>query len=159
MKEKGLETQFILETHVHADHLTASQYLKAKLGGPKVCIGEHITVVQSHFATFFGLTGFPADGYFFFFFFFFGFASLISDSFSYLIRSQFDRLFKEGDSFQIGTIECKVLHTPGHTPACLTYIIGGALFCGDTAFMPDMGSARCDFPGGSAETLWHSVFL
>jgi len=177
VKEQGLDTEFILETHVHADHLTASQYLKMKLGGggggggggPKVCIGEHISAVQRHFAAYFGLVDFPTDG----------FASpptpLLNLNiprssypawvrgwwtyrlFSFCFRSQFDRLFKEGDTFDIGTIKCKVMHTPGHTPACLTYVIGGALFCGDTTFMPDMGSARCDFPGGSAETLWNSV--
>ncbi len=129
----GLETVWILETHVHADHLSAAPYLQEKLGG-KIGIGENITVVQDTFGKVFNEgTEFQRDG------------------------SQFDRLFRDGDSFYLGQMRADVLHTPGHTPACLTYVIGDAAFVGDTLFMPDFGTARCDFPGGSAEDMYASV--
>jgi len=131
--EHGLTVDWILETHAHADHLTAAPYLKSELGG-QVGIGAHITDVQVTFKKVFNADGeFPTDG------------------------SQFDRLFKDGDSFQIGAMTAKVLHTPGHTPACITYLIGHAAFVGDTLFMPDFGTARCDFPGGDAATLYRSI--
>ncbi|TGD43053.1 MBL fold metallo-hydrolase [Pseudotabrizicola sediminis] len=130
---QGLDLQWILETHVHADHLSAAPYIQERLGG-KIGIGDRITVVQDTFGKIFNEgTRFQRDG------------------------SQFDRLFREGDSFHIGQLRGDVLHTPGHTPACLTYVIGDAAFVGDTLFMPDFGTARCDFPGGSAETLFDSV--
>jgi glyoxylase-like metal-dependent hydrolase (beta-lactamase superfamily II) len=130
---EGLKVDWILETHVHADHLSAAPYLQERLGG-QIGIGEKITVVQETFGKVFNEgTRFQRDG------------------------SQFDRLFVQGDSFMIGQMRGDVLHTPGHTPACLTYVIGDAAFVGDTLFMPDFGTARCDFPGGSAETLWESV--
>ena len=130
---EGLTVEWVLETHVHADHLSAAPYLQEKLGG-KIGIGEKITVVQDTFGKVFNEgTEFERDG------------------------SQFDQLFKEGDSFHIGQLRGDVLHTPGHTPACLTYVIGDAAFVGDTLFMPDFGTARCDFPGGSAETMFSSV--
>ncbi|MCC6008700.1 MAG: MBL fold metallo-hydrolase [Rhodobacteraceae bacterium] len=133
VQENGLEVEWILETHVHADHLSAAPYIQQKLGG-KIGIGENIRVVQDVFGKVFNEgTEFQRDG------------------------SQFDRLFQEGDSFHIGQMRGDVLHTPGHTPACLTYVIGDAAFVGDTLFMPDFGTARCDFPGGSAETLYESV--
>ena len=133
VREKGYEVEWLLETHVHADHLSAAPYLQAALGG-KIAIGENIRVVQDTFGKVFNEgTEFQRDG------------------------SQFDALFKEGDSFHIGQLRGDVMHTPGHTPACLTYVIGDAAFVGDTLFMPDFGTARCDFPGGSAETMWDSV--
>ncbi|MCH8466531.1 MAG: MBL fold metallo-hydrolase [Roseinatronobacter sp.] len=133
VREKGYEVEWLLETHVHADHLSAAPYLQAALGG-KIAIGENIRVVQDTFGKVFNEgTEFQRDG------------------------SQFDALFKEGDSFHIGQMRGDVMHTPGHTPACLTYVIGDAAFVGDTLFMPDFGTARCDFPGGSAETMWDSV--
>ena len=133
VEENGLEVQWILESHVHADHLSAAPYLQEKLGG-KIGIGDQITVVQNVFGKVFNAgTEFERDG------------------------SQFDQLFKEQDRFEIGGLTGMVLHTPGHTPACLTYVIGDAAFCGDTLFMPDFGTARCDFPGGSAETLYDSI--
>ena len=131
--KNDLHTQWILETHVHADHLSAAPYLQDKLGG-KIGIGENITVVQDTFGKIFNEgTEFQRDG------------------------SQFDALYKEGDSFHIGQMRSDVLHTPGHTPACMTYVIGDAAFVGDTLFMPDFGTARCDFPGGSSETLFKSI--
>ena len=133
IEAEGLTVDWILETHVHADHLSAAPYLQERLGG-KIGIGERITVVQETFGKIFNEgTRFQRDG------------------------SQFDRLFGEGDSFQIGQLRGDVLHTPGHTPACLTYVIGDAAFVGDTLFMPDFGTARCDFPGGSAEVMYESV--
>ena len=130
---EGLKVEWILETHVHADHLSAAPYLQERLGG-QIGIGEKITVVQETFGKVFNEgTRFQRDG------------------------SQFDRLFMQGDSFMIGQMRGDVLHTPGHTPACLTYVVGDAAFVGDTLFMPDFGTARCDFPGGSAETMWDSV--
>lgn len=133
IRGKGLELQWILETHVHADHLSAAPYIQEQLGG-QIGIGDKITVVQHTFGKIFNEgTRFQRDG------------------------SQFDQLFGEGDSFFIGQMHADVLHTPGHTPACLTYVIGDAAFVGDTLFMPDFGTARCDFPGGSADALFGSV--
>ena len=133
VRDNGLEVEWILETHVHADHLSAAPYLHEALGG-KTGIGAKITVVQEVFGKAFNAgTEFARDG------------------------SQFDRLFEEGDTFAIGHLEGRVLHTPGHTPACLTYVIGDAAFVGDTLFMPDYGTARCDFPGGDARTLYRSI--
>jgi glyoxylase-like metal-dependent hydrolase (beta-lactamase superfamily II) len=133
VKDNGLEVAWILETHVHADHLSAAPYLQQRLGG-KIGIGENIRIVQDTFGKVFNEgTEFQRDG------------------------SQFDKLFKEGDTFTVGGLEGRVLHTPGHTPACLTYVIGEAAFVGDTLFMPDFGTARCDFPGGSAEDLYASI--
>ncbi|MCG6659753.1 MBL fold metallo-hydrolase [Halomonas campisalis] len=133
VRDSGLEVEWILETHVHADHLSAAPYLHEQLGG-KTGIGAKITVVQDVFGKAFNAgTEFARDG------------------------SQFDRLFEEGDTFTIGNLEGQVLHTPGHTPACLTYVIGDAAFVGDTLFMPDYGTARCDFPGGDARTLYRSI--
>ncbi|TXI04520.1 MAG: MBL fold metallo-hydrolase [Pseudorhodobacter sp.] len=133
IRAHDLRLEWVLETHVHADHLSAAPYLQEALGG-KIGIGERITVVQETFGKVFNEgTRFQRDG------------------------SQFDRLFREGDSLMIGQMRAEVLHTPGHTPACLTYVIGDAAFVGDTLFMPDYGTARCDFPGGSAETLWTSI--
>lgn len=129
----GWETEWVLETHVHADHLSAAQHVKAGLGG-RIGIGEHIDEVQVSFAEIYNLgPGFRADG------------------------SQFDHLFADGEQFAIGSIHAKAIHTPGHTPACVTYVIGDAAFTGDTIFMPDFGTARCDFPGGSAERLYGSI--
>lgn len=133
VRDSKLTVDWLLETHVHADHLSAAPYLQKALGG-RIGIGENITVVQDVFGKIFNAgTEFQRDG------------------------SQFDQLFREQDRFSIGALEGFVLHTPGHTPACLTYVIGDAAFVGDTLFMPDFGTARCDFPGGSAETLWHSI--
>ena len=129
----GLTVDWILETHVHADHLSAAPYLQQRLGG-KIGIGDKITVVQNTFGKVFNEgTEFQRDG------------------------SQFDQLFTDGDTFAIGGLPGRVLHTPGHTPACLTYVIGDAAFVGDTMFMPDYGTARCDFPGGSAADLYDSI--
>jgi glyoxylase-like metal-dependent hydrolase (beta-lactamase superfamily II) len=135
--KNGLTVDWILETHAHADHLTAAPYLKEKLGakiGPKIGIGDHITVVQETFKGVFN-TGdaFRTDG------------------------SQFDHMFKDGETFSVGALEISVMHTPGHTPACVSYLAGDAVFVGDTLFMPDYGTARCDFPGGDAATLYKSI--
>jgi glyoxylase-like metal-dependent hydrolase (beta-lactamase superfamily II) len=133
VRREGLNVEWILETHVHADHLSAAPYLQERLGG-RIGIGEKITVVQDVFGKVFNEgTEFRRDG------------------------SQFDRLFQDGDSFHVGQMRADVMHTPGHTPACLTYVIGDAAFVGDTLFMPDFGTARCDFPGGSAEAMYDSV--
>jgi len=133
IKEEALQTKWILETHVHADHLSAAPYLKEQLGGT-LAIGDQITVVQNVFGKAFNAgTEFERDG------------------------SQFDHLFKDDESFNIGSIAAKAIHTPGHTPACMSYLIGDALFVGDTLFMPDFGTARCDFPGGDATTLYQSI--
>lgn len=133
VREQGLKVQWILESHVHADHLSAAPYLQQELGG-RIGIGENIVEVQDTFGKVFNEgTEFQRDG------------------------SQFDALFSEGDSFHIGQMRGDVLHTPGHTPACLTYVIGDAAFVGDTLFMPDFGTARCDFPGGSSATLYDSI--
>ena len=133
IQDKGWTLEWIIETHVHADHLSAAPYIQKKLGG-KLGIGANITVVQDTFGKVFNEgTEFQRDG------------------------SQFDRLFKDGDSYQIGTMTVNVLHTPGHTPACMTHVVGDAAFVGDTLFMPDGGSARADFPGGDARTLFRSI--
>jgi glyoxylase-like metal-dependent hydrolase (beta-lactamase superfamily II) len=133
IRDQGLDLQWILETHVHADHLSAAPYIQERLGG-RIGIGERITQVQDTFGKIFNEgTRFQRDG------------------------SQFDRLFHDGDSLMIGQMRADVMHTPGHTPACLTYVIGDAGFVGDTLFMPDFGTARCDFPGGSAEVMFDSV--
>ncbi|MBN9309591.1 MBL fold metallo-hydrolase [Devosia sp.] len=133
IRERGWSLEWLIETHVHADHLSAAPYIQERLGG-KLGIGEYITVVQQTFGKVFNEgTEFQRDG------------------------SQFDRLFKDGDSYTIGTMTAHVLHTPGHTPACTTHVIGDTAFVGDTLFMPDAGSARADFPGGDARTLYHSM--
>ncbi len=133
VEAEGLRVEWILETHVHADHLSAAPYIQERVGG-KIGIGDRIKVVQDTFGKIFNEgTEFQRDG------------------------SQFDKLFVEGDTFEVGGLKGHVLHTPGHTPACLTYVIGDAAFVGDTLFMPDFGTARCDFPGGSAETLYNSI--
>lgn len=133
IKQNELHLEWIIETHVHADHLSAAPYIQQKLGG-KLGIGEHISTVQETFGKVFNEgTEFQRDG------------------------SQFDQLFTDGDQYQIGTMPVTVLHTPGHTPACTVHIMGDAAFVGDTLFMPDGGSARCDFPGGSAEQLYDSI--
>lgn len=133
VKEHNLEVAWILESHVHADHLSAAPYLQEQLGG-KIGIGHNITIIQDTFGKVFNEgTAFQRDG------------------------SQFDQLFKDGDSIHIGQLRVDILHTPGHTPACLTYVIGDAAFVGDTLFMPDFGTARCDFPGGSAQNLYASI--
>ena len=133
VRAQSLTVDWILETHVHADHLSAAPYLQEQLGG-QIGIGAEITTVQDTFGKVFNEgTAFQRDG------------------------SQFDRLFREQDRFAIGDMSGFVLHTPGHTPACLTYVIGDAAFVGDTLFMPDFGTARCDFPGGSAEDLYASI--
>lgn len=133
VRAEGLEIDWIIETHVHADHLSAAPYLQEQLGG-KVGIGSGIADVQEVFGKVFNAgTAFERDG------------------------SQFDQLFVEQDRFSIGNLTAAVLHTPGHTPACMTYLIGDAAFVGDTLFMPDFGTARCDFPGGSARQLWASI--
>lgn len=133
VKKEGLEIEWILETHVHADHLSAAPYLKEKLGG-KIAIGSNITVVQETFGKIFNAgTEFERDG------------------------GQFDALMRDGDAFHLGSIPSRAIHTPGHTPACMTYVIGDAAFIGDTLFMPDYGTARADFPGGDARALYRSI--
>ena len=133
VQEHNLKVDWILETHAHADHLTAAPYLREKLGA-SVAIGEHIRDVQATFSKVFNTEpGFPTDG------------------------SQFDRLFSDGEEFHAGAMSGRILHTPGHTPACVTYVFGDAAFVGDTLFMPDYGTARCDFPGGDAAALYRSI--
>ncbi len=133
VRAHGLTVEWLIETHVHADHLSAAPYIQAQLGG-KIGIGAKITVVQEVFGKVFNEgTEFRRDG------------------------SQFDRLFHDGDVYMIGGMRAEVLHTPGHTPACMTHVIGDAAFVGDTLFMPDGGSARADFPGGDARTLYRSM--
>ncbi|MEM7611101.1 MAG: MBL fold metallo-hydrolase [Pseudomonadota bacterium] len=133
VQRNELDVDWILETHAHADHLSAAPYLSETLGG-KTGIGEHIVDVQSLFKNIFNVEeAFATDG------------------------SQFDRLFKDGETFSVGALTVRVMHTPGHTPACLTYVIGDAAFVGDTLFMPDYGTARADFPGGDAATLYRSI--
>ena len=133
VRESRLEVEWILETHVHADHLSAAPYIKQKLGG-KVSIGDKITLVQNTFGKLFNAgSDFAMDG------------------------SQFDHLFSDQETFTLGNLEAKAIHTPGHTPACMAYIIGNCVFVGDTLFMPDYGTARCDFPGGDAATLYQSI--
>jgi glyoxylase-like metal-dependent hydrolase (beta-lactamase superfamily II) len=133
IQKNGLTLEWLIETHVHADHLSGAPYIQGKLGG-QIGIGENITIVQDTFGKVFNEgTEFQRDG------------------------SQFDRLFADGDTYQIGTLTAKVYHTPGHTPACMTHVVGDAAFVGDTLFMPDGGSARADFPGGDARTLYRSI--
>jgi glyoxylase-like metal-dependent hydrolase (beta-lactamase superfamily II) len=133
IRDHDLDLQWILETHVHADHLSAAPYIQERLGG-RIGIGAQITVVQETFGKIFNEgTRFQRDG------------------------SQFDQLFRDGDSVMIGQLRGDVMHTPGHTPACLTYVFADAAFVGDTLFMPDFGTARCDFPGGSAAVMYDSV--
>lgn len=133
IKKMNLQVEWILETHVHADHLTAASYLKEKLGG-KIAIGDNIIKVLAHWIPIFNTgSDTPSDG------------------------SQFDVLFSDGTQFKIGNLNVKVIHTPGHTPDCVSYYINDAIFVGDTIFMPYVGTARTDFPGGSAETLYRSI--
>lgn len=133
VKKHDLNVVWHIETHVHADHLSAAPYLQQNLGG-KIGIGNKITVVQETFGKIFNEgTEFQRDG------------------------SQFDQLFDDGDSYKIGTLTAHTLHTPGHTPACMTHVVGNAAFVGDTLFMPDGGSARADFPGGDARALYQSI--
>ena len=133
VRREGLDLQWLIETHVHADHLSAAPYIQQKLGG-KIGIGEKIVTVQNTFGKVFNEgTEFQRDG------------------------SQFDRLFADGDTYEIGGMKAFAIHTPGHTPACMTHVIGDAAFVGDTLFMPDGGSARADFPGGDARTLYRSI--
>jgi len=133
VKQNELKTEWILETHAHADHVTAAPYLKSKLGG-KVAIGDHISVVQGVFKGIFNLEqSFPTDG------------------------SQFDHLLQDGEEVHFGNLSFKAMFVPGHTPACMAYQVGDAIFVGDTMFMPDVGTARCDFPGGDAHVLYQSM--
>jgi glyoxylase-like metal-dependent hydrolase (beta-lactamase superfamily II) len=133
VREKQLQVQWLLETHAHADHLSAAPYLREHLGG-KIAIGEHIRAVQKIFGPIFNFErAFHPDG------------------------SQFDHLFRADEPFRVGTLEATVLHVPGHTPADLAYAFDGSVFVGDTLFMPDVGTARCDFPGGDARTLYASI--
>ncbi len=133
VNSKNLHVKYLLETHAHADHLSAAPYLQEKLGG-QIAIGEHITTVQNVFGNLFNAgSEFQRDG------------------------SDFDVLYADGDTFTIGTLPVTVLHVPGHTPACIAYVIGDAVFVGDTMFMPDYGTARADFPGGDARQLFRSL--
>lgn len=133
VEENGLKVEWLIETHAHADHLSAAPYIQGKLGG-KLGIGENIRIVQEVFGKIFNEgTEFQRDG------------------------SQFDRLFKDGDTYTIGNMTAFAMLTPGHTPACMTHVIGDAAFVGDTLFMPDGGTARADFPGGDARVLYHSI--
>ncbi|MEJ6388708.1 MBL fold metallo-hydrolase [Gymnodinialimonas ulvae] len=133
IETQGLKLEWIIETHVHADHLSAAPYIQQKLGG-KIGVGSKITVVQETFGKVFNEgTEFERDG------------------------SQFDALFEDGDTYMVGEMQCFATYTPGHTPACMVHVMGDAAFVGDTLFMPDGGSARCDFPGGSAEELYDSI--
>ncbi len=133
VKDSALVIDWHLETHAHADHLSAAPYLKERLGG-RIAIGEGIAIVQKTFKKIFNAEpDFATDG------------------------RQFDRLFKDGETFRIGELDAHIIHTPGHTPACVTYLIGDCAFVGDTLFMPDYGTARCDFPGGDAHMLYRSI--
>ena len=133
IKDRGLTLDWIIETHVHADHLSAAPYIQQKLGG-KIGVGEKIMLIQETFGKIFNEgTEFQRDG------------------------SQFDALFKDGDTYMIGGMQAFAIYTPGHTPACMVHVIGDAAFAGDTLFMPDGGSARCDFPGGDAGELYDSI--
>ncbi len=133
IEQNKLKLEWLIETHVHADHLSAAPYIQQKLGG-KVGVGAGIKIVQETFGKFFNEgTEFQRDG------------------------SQFDKLFVDGDTYKIGSLDVVVLHTPGHTPACMVHVVGRVAFVGDTLFMPDGGSARADFPGGNAETLYNSI--
>jgi glyoxylase-like metal-dependent hydrolase (beta-lactamase superfamily II) len=130
--QSGIEIVWLLETHVHADHLSATAYLKEKTGAP-TGIGAAVSEVQRHFKPVFNAADLAPDG------------------------RQFDRLFADGDRIAVGRLEARIMHTPGHTPACISYLVGDAVFVGDTLFMPDYGTARCDFPGGSASALYRSI--
>ena len=132
VREAGVSVAWILETHVHADHLTAAPFLKQATGAP-IVIGEHVRAVQKAFKQIYNLADLTPDG------------------------RPFDRLVADGEALPLGELEIKVLHTPGHTPACVSYLIGDAVFVGDTLFMPDYGTARADFPGGDARTLYRSI--
>ncbi|MGA1342169.1 MAG: MBL fold metallo-hydrolase [Hyphomonas sp.] len=133
VREQALTCEWIIDTHVHADHLTAAPHIQQQLGG-KTGIGAHISTVQKVFARIFNEgQSFHTDG------------------------SQFDHLFQDGETYKIGSLEARAIHTPGHTPACMSHLIGDALFVGDTIFMPDFGTARCDFPGGDAGALYDSI--
>lgn len=133
VRQQELECEWIIDTHVHADHLTAAPYVRSQLGG-KTAIGEKVATVQRVFSKIFNEgQSFHTDG------------------------RQFDHLFADGEHYRIGSIEARAIHTPGHTPACMSHLIGDALFVGDTIFMPDFGTARCDFPGGDAGTLYDSI--
>ncbi len=133
VRDQGLTCEWIIDTHVHADHLTAAPYIKSQLGG-KTGIGDQISVVQNVFKKIFNEgQAFHTDG------------------------SQFDHLFADGETYKIGELDARAIHTPGHTPACMSHVIGDAVFVGDTIFMPDFGTARCDFPGGDAGTLFDSI--
>ena len=131
-EDEGLAIEWVLETHVHADHLSGAPLIKARTGA-KVAIGEHVRDVQTIFRPIFGADDMKADG------------------------SDFDRLLKDGERFEAGGLDIEVMHTPGHTPACVSYRIGDAVFVGDTMFMPDYGTARTDFPGGCARQLYRSI--
>ena len=131
-KAEGLAIDYILETHAHADHMSAAPFLKQHTGAP-IVIGEHIKTVQGVFKKVFNIDDIEADG------------------------RPFDRLVRDGEKLELGELKIEVLHTPGHTPACVTYLIGDAVFVGDTMFMPDYGTARTDFPGGDARELYHSI--
>lgn len=131
--ERSLQVEWVLETHVHADHLSAAPYIRQQTGG-RLGIGSAVTEVQDAFVRVFNITAdLPCDG------------------------RQFDHLFGDGEQFRIGGLTATALHTPGHTPACMTYVIGDAAFVGDTLFMPDYGTARCDFPGGDPRQLYRSI--
>ena len=130
--ENGLKVEWILDTHPHADHFSAAPYLREKTGAP-TAIGAYVTGVQKLWADFYNWPDFPQDG------------------------RQWDKLFSEGDTFKIGSLDVRVIHSPGHTLASITYVVGDAAFIHDTIFMPDTGTARADFPGGSSEALWHSI--
>ncbi|QGZ35461.1 MBL fold metallo-hydrolase [Stappia indica] len=133
VRENGLTVDWLIETHVHADHLSGAPYIQEKLGG-RIGIGENIRTVQDTFGKVFNEgTEFQRDG------------------------SQFDHLFRDGDTYTVGGMTCFAMHTPGHTPACMTHVMGNAAFVGDTLFMPDGGTARADFPGGDAHELYHSI--
>lgn len=133
VRERGYTVDWILETHAHADHPTAAPYIQEQLGG-RIAIGQHVSEVQATFKSIFNLgEDFATDG------------------------SQFDHLFGDNEDFKVGEITARVMHTPGHTPACVTYVVGDAVFVGDTLFMPDFGTARADFPGGDAATLFRSI--
>jgi glyoxylase-like metal-dependent hydrolase (beta-lactamase superfamily II) len=133
IKERGLKVEWILETHLHADHVTAAQYLKKTLGG-KIAIGEQIRAALAHWVPIFNIAqDTPLDG------------------------SQFDKLWKDGETFSIGGIKAEAMSTPGHTPVCMSYRMGDAVFVGDTIFMPTIGTARADFPGGDAQILYRSI--
>jgi len=129
---EGVAVDWVLETHIHADHLTAAPYVKARTGAP-IGIGERVREVQTIFRPVFNAEDLAPDG------------------------GDFDRLFRDGEEFALGSLTARVMHVPGHTPACAAYAVGDAVFVGDTLFMPDYGTARCDFPGGSAHALWRSI--